>query len=190
MYTKVEEALHFMIKANKGLKIKTENTDRSFHPIGVYMIIRDITSTEDILIAALLHDTINYTDYGYEDIEERFGTLVADIVSDLSEDLSIAKWFERKKDYIRRLRKNNDSNVMDIMIADKIHNLLMLYDNFNKYGDKVWKSTGGTRDENCFLYREVYNIGKLKRANPKLMERYKELIIEFFGDIDEQEENF
>ena len=189
MYTKAEEALYFMIKANWGLKIKSDNVDRSFHPIGVYMIIREITDTEDVLISALLHDTINYTDYGYEDIEERFGTLVADMVSDLSEDLSIAKWFERKKDYIKRLKRNNDPNVIDVMIADKIHNLLMLYDSFDKNGDKVWKNTGGSRDENCFVFREIYNIGKSKHANFKLMERYKDLIIHFFGGVDEQEDN-
>ena len=49
MYTKVEEALYFMIKANRGLKSKSDNVDRSFHPIGVYMIIREITDTEMFL---------------------------------------------------------------------------------------------------------------------------------------------
>ena len=185
MYSKIEEAIHFMIKANRGLKIRHENIDRSFHPISVYVLLRDITDTEDVLIAAILHDTINYTDSGYEDIEERFGTLVADIVSDLTEDLSIAKWFERKKEYVKRMKKNTDPDVINIMIADKLQNLLMIYDSYEKIGDKVWKNTGGSKEENCFLYREVYNIGRINNANKKLMNRYRDLIIHYFGDVDE-----
>ena len=33
MYTKVEEAIHFMVKANKGQKRRNENIDKSFHPM-------------------------------------------------------------------------------------------------------------------------------------------------------------
>ncbi len=185
MYTKVEEAIQFMIKAHKGRRTRIENIDKSFHPIIVYSMMRDITKTEDVLVAALLHDSLNETEYGYEEIEERFGTLVADMVSDLAEDLSIAKWLDRKKDYIRRMRANYDVNVINIMLADKLHGLLTIYNLYLKNGDKVWKNTGGSKDENCWLYREVYNIARRKDADPKLLERYKELIKIYFGDVDE-----
>jgi hypothetical protein len=55
------------------------------------------------------------------------------MVSDLSEDMGIAKWFDRKKDYIKRMRANYDVNVINIMLADKLHNLISNYDNFLKY---------------------------------------------------------
>ena len=42
MYTKVEEALYFMIKANRGLKIKSDNVARWFHSLGVYTIISEL----------------------------------------------------------------------------------------------------------------------------------------------------
>ena len=59
------------------------------------------------------------------------------------------------------------------------------YKNYLKIGDRIWKNTGGTKDENCWLYREVYNIAKKKEANPKLLKRYKELLDIYFGDTDE-----
>lgn len=185
MYTKVEEAIHFMVKANKGQKRKNENIDKSFHSMIIYSMLREFTDTEDILVAALLHDVINDTEYGYEEIEERFGTLVADIVSDLSEDMSLAKWFDRKKDYVKRLKNNYDVNVINIMLADKLHNLISNYNNFTKLGDKLWKNTGGTKDENRYIYKEVYNIAKARKANPTLLNRYKKIITIYFGDVDE-----
>ncbi len=185
MYTKVEEAIHFMVKANRGQKRKNENIDKSFHSMIIFTMLRDENVTEDVLVAALLHDVINDTEYGYEEIEERFGTLVADMVSDLSEDLSIAKWLERKKDYVKRMRNNYDVNVINIMLADKLHNLLSHHENFKAVGDKIWKNTGGTKDENRWLYRELYSIAKNKNAYPRLLERYKKMLKIYFGDFDE-----
>ena len=185
MYTKVEEAIHFMVKANKGQKRKNENIDKSFHSMIIYSMLRDFTTTEDVLVSALLHDVINDTEYGYEEIEERFGTLVADMVSDLSEDMAIAKWIDRKKDYVKTMRANYDVNVINIMLADKLHNLISNYERYLKMGDKIWKNTGGTKDENRWLYRELYTIAKKKEANSNLLKRYKEIITIYFGDWDE-----
>lgn len=185
MYNKVEEAIHFMVKANKGQKRKNENIDKSFHSMIIYAMLREYTTTEDVLVSALLHDVINDTEYGYEEIEELFGTLVADMVSDLSEDMAITKWINRKKDYVRRLRNNNDPNVINIMLADKLHNLISNYNNYLKNGDKIWKNTGGSKEENCWLYRECYIIAKNNNAYQGLLDRYKEMIEIYFGGIDE-----
>ncbi|MBR6133811.1 MAG: HD domain-containing protein [Bacilli bacterium] len=185
MYTKVEEAIHFMVKAYKGQKRKNENIDISFHSMIVGMMIRNITYSEDVIVAAILHDIINDSTYGYEDIEEMFGTLVADIVYDLSENMSIPKWLDRKRDFLNRIKKNYDLNVINIMIADKIQNLVADYELFLDVGDKVWKSSGGSKDENMWLYRESYYIAKEKGADQSLLDRYKKLLIIYFGDVDE-----
>ena len=186
MYTKVEEAIHFLYKANKGQRLKYENIDRTFHFIAVGMMIKEITKTEDVVVAAFLHDIINKTDFGYEDIEIAFGPVVADYVFELSEDMSIAKWFLRKKDFIQRMKKITDVHIINIVLADKLHTLLMLYDQYKKIGDKVWKLTGGTKEENCYIYREIYSISLSIGANTKLLERYRELIILYFGAIHDE----
>ncbi len=186
MYTKIEEALQFVVKANKGQKVKITGIDKTFNHVAVYSLMREICNTEDVLIAALLHDVINDTEYGYEEIEELFGTLVADIVSDLSEDMSIAKWVERKKDFIKRMRNNNDINVINIMLAVKLFDLLSYYDYFIANGDKLWKLSSGNKDENCWLFRELYNVGKKKNADKEILRRYRELLVIYFGEFDEE----
>ena len=183
MYNKIEEAIHFLYKANKGQRLKYENIDRTFHSVVVGMIIKEFTKTEDVIVAAFLHDIINKTDYGYEDLEKHFGPVVADLVFELSEDMSIAKWFLRKKDFIGRMKKVTDVHIINIVLADKLHTLMMLYEPFQRVGDKVWKMTGGTKEENSYIYREIYSIALHIGANPKLLERYKEYIVLYFGEI-------
>ena len=184
MYSKIEEAIYFIVKAYRGQRIRLENIDKCYHPMVVGMTIKDITNVEDIAVAAFLHDVIIDTEYGYEEIETKFGTLVADMVQDLSEDMSISKWLDRKKDLVKRLKTNFDINVINIVIADKIHELVILYDAFLKQGDKVWKNTSGTKEENCWLYREIYSIGKNAKANSKLLKRYNDLLVMYFGEND------
>ena len=85
------------------------------------------------------------------------------------------------------MRSNYDIMVINIMLADKLHVLLSNYSLFLKIGDKVWKSTGGSKDDNRWLYRETYNIAKKKGANKQLLNRYAELLKVYFGDIDEED---
>ncbi len=186
MFNKIEEAIHFLYKANKGQRLKYENIDRTFHSVVVGMMIKEFTKTEDVIVAAFLHDIINKTNYGYEDLERLFGPVVADYVFELSEDMSIAKWFLRKKDFIERMKKVTNVHIINIVLADKLHTLMMLYDPYQRVGDKIWKMTDGTKDENCYLYRETYSIAFHKGANSKLLERYKELIVLYFGEIHDE----
>ena len=64
MYTKIEEAMLFAFKANKGKKVKINNVDKTFDNIAVYSLMKDICEAEDVLVASLLHDVINDTEYG------------------------------------------------------------------------------------------------------------------------------
>lgn len=187
MYSTFERAHLFMLKAYKGKKFKYTNIEKSFHAVSVALMIRETTTIDDYITAALLHNIITDTDYGYEEIEEQFGTIVADIVNDVTEDMSIAKWFERKKDFMKRIKKENDVNILNIITADRIHNLLMLYEDYKKYGDKLWKSIGRTKEENAYVYRGTYHIVKEKNINPYLLRRYGILIKDFFGDIDDED---
>ena len=186
MYNAIEKAIHFMVLAFKGQRRKNENIDKCFHSMSVGMMIRNVTETEDVVVAAILHDIINDTEYGYEEIEEMFGTLVADIVMDLSEDHSNTKWLDRKKEFGERMRNTEDINVINIMVADKLHNLLSDYDLYKKTGDKVWKYSKGTKEENSWLYKECYYLASRKGASEWLLSRYRDILIEYFGDLDEE----
>lgn len=183
MYENEERAIKFLIKAFKGNKNKIDNMERCFHSILVGNAIKDITNYEEIIIAAYLHNIINYTEYGYEDIEERFGSIVSDIVTEISEDWSLPKWTSRKKEFIKRIKLSNDVNNINIIVADKTQDLLSFRSYYEKKNNKLWKELNITKSDATWFYREIYNIALSKNANPKLLNRYKKELEYFFGEI-------
>jgi (p)ppGpp synthase/HD superfamily hydrolase len=101
--------------------------------------------TEDMVIAALLHDTVE--DHGgmprLRDVEQRFGANVARMVAGLSDTFAEDHdkkegWEERKNAYLARLRNETD-DVLLISAADKLYNAKSILDDHRLIGDAVWE---------------------------------------------------
>jgi guanosine-3',5'-bis(diphosphate) 3'-pyrophosphohydrolase len=93
------------------------------HPIEVAFHLSSVGEVidEDILIAALLHDTIEDTDTSREEIERLFGEAVATLVCECTDDKSLPK-MERKRLQIENAPTKSPGAKM-IKIADKTCNL-------------------------------------------------------------------
>ena len=97
------------------------------HLVSVAMIVSDYTHDEDTIVAALLHDTIEDTDYTAEELQEDFGGPVRDIVEALSEpqtesDGGKAIWKKKKNVYVEQLKEAPIAALI-VCAADKIHNM-------------------------------------------------------------------
>ena len=53
-------------------------------------------------------------------------------------------------------------------------------------GDKMWKYSKGTKEENSWLYKECYYLAVKKGASEWLLGRYRKILLEYFGDLDEE----
>ena len=93
------------------------------HPIEVALHLSAVgqVEDEDILIAALFHDTIEDTDTSREEITGEFGERVAFLVTECTDDKSLPK-SERKRLQIENAPKKSPEAKM-IKIADKTCNL-------------------------------------------------------------------
>lgn len=93
------------------------------HPIEVMNIVATVPHTKEMLMAALLHDTVEDTDVTIEEVRALFGEVVADLVTDLT-DVS------KPTDGNRALRKamdlehtaNASAEAMTIKLADLLSN--------------------------------------------------------------------
>lgn len=95
------------------------------HPIDVMDICAQCGIADaEILSAAVLHDVIEDTDANYEELCERFGERIADMVRECSDDKSLTK-VERKKYQIVKSASVSDGAKI-IKCADKISNLSSL----------------------------------------------------------------
>lgn len=130
------------------------------HLVAVLLILRDYTDDEDTLVAALLHDTIEDTDYTMEEVEIDFGRKVAIYVDALTEkqhdkDIKIP-WIDVKKNYAKGLRKAPKEVVM-IAAADKSHNFRAIVDEYFDDHNGFIKDFGPYLDSRLEAYQCIAN---------------------------------
>jgi len=127
--------------------------------------------TEDMVIAALLHDAAE--DHGgqlrLDDIEHNFGSDVAQMVESLSDSLAEdsskkAPWRERKENYLKRLRREQP-DVLLISAADKLYNARSILDDYRKIGPEVWKRFKRGRKHQLWYFRELLKVFKAAGKN-------------------------
>ncbi len=82
------KAIAFAARAHQGQFRKDGKTPYVSHPFRVCLILRHVfeISDENILTAAVLHDTIEDTTVDFDDLEEEFGKQIAEWVAQLSKD--------------------------------------------------------------------------------------------------------
>ena len=133
----IDKAMEFAVKAHEGQLRKGSKRPYIVHPIEVADIVTYITQDEEIISAALLHDTIEDCKGVTRDIiEKEFGKKVASLVSAESEDKS-KTWMERKSNTIERL-KTEPYEVQIIALADKLSNIRSMDRDYLLVGDKLW----------------------------------------------------
>jgi guanosine-3',5'-bis(diphosphate) 3'-pyrophosphohydrolase len=106
-----------MEKAKEFARQKFEAAGQENHYLEVADILQNefgITD-ENILIAAILHDTLEDTNTTYEEIEENFGREVAEYVKEVSHPKNYTE--DEKRDYYQNL-KNISEGAKMIKLAD------------------------------------------------------------------------
>ena len=93
------------------------------HPLEVANMLVNIGGVNDpeIIVAALLHDTVEDTDVSFEEIAEQFGITVAGYVRELTDDKTLAK-AERKQKQVEHA-PHLSHGARQIKLADKISNI-------------------------------------------------------------------
>lgn len=149
--TKISEAMAFASMKHIGQVRKSTGVAYISHPSAVSMILFDMKADTDTIVAGLLHDTVEDTDTTLEEIIEKFGQNVANLVDGVSEDKT-KTWEERKQHTINSLLIQNTPTQF-ITFADKLHNLQSLLDEYSKNGDDMWSAFKRGRDKQEWYYR-------------------------------------
>jgi guanosine-3',5'-bis(diphosphate) 3'-pyrophosphohydrolase len=122
-YSFLISAINFAADKHRHQKRKNpEKTPYINHPLKVcqYLSESGIDDT-DTLVAAVLHDTVEDTDATLEQIDDIFGSRVASIVAEVTDNKSLPK-AERKRLQITHAKEISDE-AKCVKMADKLHNL-------------------------------------------------------------------
>ncbi|MDD5057958.1 MAG: bifunctional (p)ppGpp synthetase/guanosine-3',5'-bis(diphosphate) 3'-pyrophosphohydrolase [Sideroxydans sp.] len=125
----IQAALDFSSSAHQG-QLRQSGAPYITHPIAVARILTPLHLDAQAITAALLHDVAEDTSIGIEQIAERFGKPVADLVDGLSK-LDKLKFETREDAQAENFRKMlmamaRDVRVILIKLADRLHNMRTL----------------------------------------------------------------
>ena len=133
----VARAIAFATKAHEGQFRKGTKRPYIVHPLEVGEIVATLTFDEEIISAAVLHDTIeDCAGVSRELLAEEFSERVAGIVAQESEDKS-KTWMERKSATIEHIR-TAPKEVQMVGLADKLSNMRDIDRDYPVYGEELW----------------------------------------------------
>ena len=141
-----------------------------------------MTEDEEIISAAILHDTIEDCDGVTEDVlREKFTERVASLVAQESEDKS-KTWMERKSATIAHL-KVAPLEIQMIGLADKLSNMRDIDRDYPECGEELWNRFR-MKDKQVigWYYKSIRESLKEAMEGTQPYREYCELVTKNFGD--------
>ena len=177
----IDEAIEFATKAHAGQFRKGTKRPYIVHPVEVADIVATMTQDEEIICAAVIHDTIEDCKGITEELlKERFGERVASMVALESEDKS-KSWEERKGATILRL-KTAPRPVQMIGLADKLSNMRDIDRDYPVVGENLWKRFRmQSKSAIAWYYKGVQEALREGFEGVMAYEEYVKLIEKNFG---------
>ena len=171
---KLLEALRFSAEKHRNQRRKdSEHSPYINHPIEVAQLMWEVGGVRDVdvLLAAVLHDTIEDTDTRPEEISGRFGVNVLSLVTEVTDDKSLPKDERKRLQIVNAPHKTYGAKL--IKLADKACNVRNLVtmppkdwslerrQEYLLWGEKVVAGLRGTNAALEEYYDHELSSGKL-----------------------------
>ncbi|MEI7451859.1 MAG: HD domain-containing protein [Candidatus Falkowbacteria bacterium] len=145
IYTpKIQRAIKFAAKTHNHYQQQTRKgklIPYIAHPLTVGIILALSGASEDVVVAGILHDTIEDSvsakKVSFEMLAERFGDNVAQLVLSVTEQDKDLNWEERKKLALDHISHFSNEALL-VKSADVVSNMSELVDDYARYGDEIF----------------------------------------------------
>ena len=182
----VSEAIAFAVKVHDGMRRKKSNLPYILHPMEAAVIVATMTDDQNLIAAAALHDVVEDTGVTMEEIEEKFGKRVRDLVASETEDKRAdlppsATWHIRTEESLAVLEATKDIGVLMVWLGDKLANMRSIYRDWKVEGDAMWQKFNQKNvAEQAWYYRSIIALTERLSGTSAWIE-YKTLTELVFG---------
>lgn len=152
----IHKAIEFAAKAHVNQTRKGTNIPYIVHPFEVAQILTSNNCDDKLIVAGLLHDTVEDTVVTIEEIENEFGVEIANLVAACSEDKT-KSWEDRKKHTVDYLSNEASMDVLLLSCADKLSNLRSNKADYEKVGEKLWDRFNRPKKSQNWYYSSLIN---------------------------------
>jgi len=138
----LDRAIVFALRAHAGTERRAKGFPYIVHPLEAVTIVATMTSDQELLAAAALHDTVEDTDVTIDQIRAEFGDRIASLVaadSDMPvQDMNAEdSWYVRKQAAIDRIAaSSHDAKI--VAMGDKLSNMRAIARDYVMQGDALW----------------------------------------------------
>jgi (p)ppGpp synthase/HD superfamily hydrolase len=157
---KTHKALEFATKKHSGQK-RRGGEDYVQHCIRVSKTVSFFTGNENVIIAALLHDTLEDTETTFDELNAEFGAEVANLVLSVTNDEEKMLKMGGKREYMAKKITTLSDDALIIKMADRLDNIADL-------GDNVWSHRYCEQTRHVFL--QSLNKEKLNGVHLELLD--------------------
>lgn len=182
----VSEAIAFAVKAHDGMRRKKSEAPYILHPMEAAVIVGTMTDDQNLIAAAALHDVVEDANITIDEIEEKFGKRVRELVESETEDKRAdlppeSTWRIRKEESLAVLKNTEDIGVLMVWLGDKLANMRAIYRDFKAEGVSMWQRFNQKDpDEQAWYYRSIVKLTERLSDTSAWLE-YKALTELVFG---------
>ena len=187
----VSEAIVFSVKAHDGMRRRKSEVPYIIHPLEVCAIIGSMTDQQEVIAAGALHDVVEDAGVTIDEIGEKFGARVKELVASETENKREElppeqTWRIRKEESLEKLRATDDIEVLMLWIGDKLSNIRAIYRAFLAEGNQLWnKFHQSDIGVQAWYYRSIMKYTE-RLSDTLAWIEYKTLVEKIFGVEEKQ----
>jgi myo-inositol-1(or 4)-monophosphatase len=182
----VSKAIVFATEAHDGMRRRKSDTPYILHPMEVGAIVGTLTDNQEAIAAGVLHDVVEDAGITLEEIGEKFGARVMELVASETEnkreDLPPEQtWRIRKEESLDKLKATDDIEVLMLWIGDKLSNIRTIYRDYLVEGDSLWnKFHQSDIKVQAWYYRSIMKYTE-RLSHTVAWKEYKTMVEKIFG---------
>jgi len=187
----LNRAIKFAVDKHAGQVRKGTNIPYITHPLETMTILNAMRADTNLLIAGLLHDTLEDTDTSPNEILKNFNKDVVELVAEHTEDKT-KSWDQRKKYEIKELEQAS-KRVKMLVMADKVSNLRNMFLDYCELGDEFWSRFNAPKTKQAWYYSKLIDalvdlqvFDDTAKTYWEMVDLYKDIFVTFIYDQEEK----